>query len=43
MSSSSERDAIQSMVLGFRMAELQTLLNFAGKNKSGRKSDLQVK
>lgn len=31
------------MVLAFRVTELQTLLSFAGKNRSGRKNELQVR
>ena len=29
------------MLLSFRVAELQNLLGFAGRNKSGRKNELQ--
>ena len=31
------------MVLSFRVPELQTLLGFAGRNKSGRKAELQTR
>jgi len=33
--------SLQSMVLSFRVSELQMLLGFAGRNKSGRKNELQ--
>jgi hypothetical protein len=36
-------DVYRSMVLAFRMAELRTLLNFAGKNRTGKKQDLQTR
>lgn len=29
------------MILNFRVSELQMLLGFAGRNKSGRKNELQ--
>ncbi|XP_065342228.1 E3 SUMO-protein ligase PIAS2 isoform X2 [Cloeon dipterum] len=32
---------LKSMILSFRVSELQTLLQHAGKNRSGRKCDLQ--
>jgi hypothetical protein len=31
------------MVLTFRVSELQMLLGFAGRNKSGRKTELQAR
>lgn len=31
------------MVLSFRVSELQMLLGFAGRNKTGRKTDLQAR
>jgi hypothetical protein len=31
------------MVLSFRVSELQMLLGFAGRNKSGRKTELQAR
>lgn len=31
------------MVLSFRVSELQMLLGFAGRNKSGRKNELQTR
>ncbi|XP_049787220.1 E3 SUMO-protein ligase PIAS2 isoform X2 [Schistocerca gregaria] len=34
---------MQSMVLSFRVSELQMLLGFAGRNKSGRKTELQAR
>ncbi|KYN03782.1 E3 SUMO-protein ligase PIAS3, partial [Cyphomyrmex costatus] len=34
---------LQSMVLSFRVSELQMLLGFAGRNKSGRKNELQAR
>lgn len=33
----------QNMVLSFRVSELQMLLGFAGRNKTGRKTDLQAR
>ncbi|XP_076354598.1 E3 SUMO-protein ligase PIAS2-like isoform X3 [Tachypleus tridentatus] len=33
----------QKMVLNFRLSELQVLLGFAGRNKSGKKSELQAR
>lgn len=33
--------SIQSMILSFRVHELSALLSFAGRNKSGRKDELQ--
>lgn len=33
----------QNMVLSFRVSELQMLLGFAGRNKSGRKNELQTR
>ncbi|TRY73722.1 hypothetical protein TCAL_05843 [Tigriopus californicus] len=36
-----ESDMLYSMVMGFRMSELQLLMAFAGKSKSGRKCELQ--
>ena len=37
-----ETEVIRSMVLSFRLLELQDLLLFAGKSKLGKKSELQV-
>lgn len=34
---------LQNMVMSFRVSELQSLLAFAGKNKSGRKNELQAR
>ncbi|KAJ9591477.1 hypothetical protein L9F63_001963, partial [Diploptera punctata] len=34
---------INNMVLSFRVSELQMLLGFAGRNKSGRKTELQAR
>ncbi|KAJ8673121.1 hypothetical protein QAD02_004383 [Eretmocerus hayati] len=39
----SETDELENMVLSFRVSELQTLLGFAGRNKSGRKNELQTR
>ena len=36
-------EVIRSMVLNFRLTELQTLLTFAGQSRAGRKSELQVR
>jgi hypothetical protein len=33
----------QNMVMSFRVTELQTLLAYAGKNRSGRKNELQAR
>ncbi len=36
-------DSLRSMLMAFRLSELNQLLDFAGvKNKAGRKSELQV-
>lgn len=32
---------LQNMILNFRVSELQVLLGFAGRNKSGKKQELQ--
>lgn len=37
-----ETEVVRSMVCSFRLHELQTLLQFAGRSKAGRKTDLQV-
>lgn len=34
---------LQNMVMTFRVSELQMLLGFAGRNKSGRKNELQTR
>ncbi|KRT82183.1 hypothetical protein AMK59_3878, partial [Oryctes borbonicus] len=34
-------DELRSMLVTFRVSELQMLLGFAGRNKSGRKNELQ--
>lgn len=34
---------LQNMVMTFRVSELQMLLGFAGRNKSGRKTELQTR
>nr|CAD7260344.1 unnamed protein product [Timema shepardi] len=39
----SEADSLKNMVLSFRVSELQMLLGFAGRNKSGRKTELQAR
>ncbi|XP_011496212.1 PREDICTED: E3 SUMO-protein ligase PIAS2 [Ceratosolen solmsi marchali] len=39
----SETDELENMVLSFRVSELQMLLGFAGRNKSGRKNELQAR
>ncbi|XP_050294475.1 E3 SUMO-protein ligase PIAS2 isoform X2 [Anthonomus grandis grandis] len=39
----SETRELQEMLLSFRVSELQMLLGFAGRNKSGRKSELQAR
>jgi len=40
MSSNAETDTCRQMVHAFRMSELQTLMIFAGRSKTGRKVDL---
>lgn len=37
------RVMLQNMVMTFRVSELQMLLGFAGRNKSGRKNELQTR
>lgn len=34
---------LQNMLMSFRVSELQMLLGFAGRNKSGRKTELQAR
>ena len=41
--SDNNHEKFRNMVLAFRMSELQTLMVFAGKSKTGRKTDLQVR
>jgi len=43
MSTNDQFDKLRNMVLAFRMSELQTLMVFAGRSKTGRKQDLQAK
>nr|KAF7427710.1 hypothetical protein H0235_007404 [Vespula pensylvanica] len=38
-----ETEELENMVLSFRVSELQMLLGFAGRNKSGRKNELQTR
>ncbi|XP_057322493.1 uncharacterized protein LOC130665874 isoform X2 [Microplitis mediator] len=38
-----DTDELENMVLSFRVSELQMLLGFAGRNKSGRKDELQTR
>ncbi|XP_076289152.1 E3 SUMO-protein ligase Su(var)2-10 isoform X1 [Lasioglossum baleicum] len=38
-----ETKELENMVLSFRVSELQMLLGFAGRNKSGRKTELQTR
>jgi len=40
---SSNHEEYKNMVLAFRMTELQNLMVFAGRSKTGRKTDLQAK
>jgi hypothetical protein len=35
-------EVVRSMVLNFRLSELQTFMTFAGQGRHGRKSELQV-
>ncbi|XP_023219375.1 E3 SUMO-protein ligase PIAS2-like isoform X1 [Centruroides sculpturatus] len=39
----SDRDELEQMILYFRVSELQVLLGFAGRNKSGKKQELQAR
>ncbi|XP_039291267.1 E3 SUMO-protein ligase PIAS3-like [Nilaparvata lugens] len=36
-------DELKNMVMTFRVSELQMLLGYAGRNKSGRKTELQAR
>ncbi|XP_043501146.1 E3 SUMO-protein ligase PIAS2 isoform X1 [Polistes fuscatus] len=38
-----ETEELENMILSFRVSELQMLLGFAGRNKSGRKNELQAR
>ncbi|XP_011865800.1 PREDICTED: E3 SUMO-protein ligase PIAS1 isoform X3 [Vollenhovia emeryi] len=38
-----DTEELENMVLSFRVSELQMLLGFAGRNKSGRKNELQAR
>ncbi|XP_068981333.1 E3 SUMO-protein ligase PIAS2 isoform X4 [Bombus flavifrons] len=38
-----ETKELENMILSFRVSELQMLLGFAGRNKSGRKNELQAR
>ncbi|XP_014487444.1 PREDICTED: E3 SUMO-protein ligase PIAS2 isoform X6 [Dinoponera quadriceps] len=38
-----ENEELENMILSFRVSELQMLLGFAGRNKSGRKNELQAR
>ena len=40
--SGEDSDSLRSLILTFRLAELQQLIGFAGGNKYGKKNDLQV-
>jgi len=42
MAPANEEEALRNMILTFRVSELQTLLGFAGRNKHGKKTELQV-
>lgn len=41
-SEDADTDGLRSMLMTFRISELSQLLDFAGKNKTGKKSELQV-
>lgn len=41
--SEKQADSAKSMVLAFRMNELQTLMVYAGRSKTGKKTDLQTR
>lgn len=43
MASVQEQDVLRNMILSFKVAELQQLLGFAGRNKSGNKHELQAR
>ncbi|KAL1417011.1 hypothetical protein MTO96_027220 [Rhipicephalus appendiculatus] len=39
----SDLEEYRQMILNFRVSELQVLLGFAGRNKSGKKQELQLR
>eukprot|EP00092_Neocalanus_flemingeri_P029499 GFUD01032032.1.p1 GENE.GFUD01032032.1~~GFUD01032032.1.p1 ORF type:complete len:499 (+),score=143.08 GFUD01032032.1:143-1639(+) len=41
MAFNKEKEALRNMILTFRVSELQMLLGFAGRNQSGKKTELQ--
>merc|ERR1712130_535483 len=41
MAFNKETQALRNMILTFRVSELQMLLGFAGRNQSGKKTELQ--
>jgi len=43
MSPQSDAEALQNMIMTFRVTELQTLLGFSGHNKNGKKEELQAR
>ena len=43
MSSSDTQDVLRNMIMTFRVSELQMLLGFAGRNKNGKKHELQAR
>ena len=38
-----ENEILKNMVMNFRVSELTMLLNFAGRSRTGRKTELQVR
>ncbi|XP_013785211.2 E3 SUMO-protein ligase PIAS2-like isoform X2 [Limulus polyphemus] len=38
-----DKEELKKMIMNFRLSELQVLLGFAGRNKSGKKSELQAR
>jgi len=43
MSNQGEAESLRSMILTFKVSELQALLGFAGKNRNGKKNELQAR
>jgi len=43
MASVQDQDVLRNMILTFRVTDLQMLLGFAGRNKNGKKHELQAR
>ena len=43
MASVQDQDVLRNMILTFRVTDLQMLLGFAGRNKKGKKHELQAR